>query len=276
MTHEGARVAGFSDAQKIGVVGDTHGDMGHLLQAAKTFADRGVTTLLQLGDFGFIWPGQNWNVTLDRLDRRLARLGSTIYFLLGNHDPYPLMNEFSVGSDGLQWVRGNLACIPRGWGTVIGNKYTFAALGGANSIDRQFRIPGRDWWPEEQITETDLARLGDDDSDVLAGHEAPLFVPSLDRHLTTLPRWPAEADSYANESRRMFHRAVLQTRPQLTLGAHYHHFIDETVTFSDGEVEFPCRVVVLDKNGPGVSLAILHTRTLDLTFLHRNGAVAEH
>lgn len=264
-------VEGFSDSVEIGVMGDVHGDLGHLLQVATMFARRGVTTLLQLGDWGFVWPGENWSITLDKLDRRLGRLGSTLFFLLGNHDAYPLVESFPESADGLRWLRPHLACVPRGWRTVIGGKHQFAALGGANSIDRQYRTPGRDWWAEEQITDLDLIRLGTREADVLVGHETALGIPTLDSFLASRPRWPVDAE-YANTSRAQFHRALLQTRPRLTLSGHHHRHIDETVLYTDGRGAFTCRVVVLDQNGPGISQAILDTQTLDLTFFHRNGS----
>ncbi|MET0843370.1 MAG: metallophosphoesterase [Mycetocola sp.] len=272
--NSGNRVPGFSDVRQIGVMGDVHGDLGHTLQVATMFARRGVTTLVQLGDAGFIHPGENWGIVVGKLSRRLARLGSTLYFIPGNHDAYALLARFPVGQSGLHWIRANVAFVPRGWRTVLGDRHTFASLGGANSIDREYRTAGRDWWPQERILNADLARLGHTHADVLAGHEAPLFVPSLDRHLSTLPRWPADAETYALESRQMFHRAVLQTRPRLTLSGHYHCHIDEQVTFSDEGSTFLCRVVVLDKEGPGISQAILNTQTLGLTFLHRDGTEA--
>jgi hypothetical protein len=276
MTDHVRPVPGLSDAHEIGVMGDVHSDLGHTLHVAGMFARRGITTLLQLGDWGFIWPHENWGVVIDKLDRRLERLGSTMYFIAGNHDAYPLLSRFPIGVDGLQWIRPQIACIPRGWRTVIGGTHSLAALGGANSIDRHYRTPGRNWWAEEQITEDDLTRLGGQKTDVLIGHEAPLGVRSLDSHLLSRPRWSVEEEWYANRSRGMFHRAVLQTRPQLTLGGHYHFHVDESVTYTDEKGAFTCRVVLLDMNGPGVSQAILHTASLELTFLHRNGAPARN
>lgn len=70
----------------------------------------------------------------------------------------------------------------------------------------------------------------------------------------------------------MFRRAVLQTHPQLTLGAHYHRHVDEMITVP-WEPPYQVRVVVLDMNGRNrINLAILDATTLQLEFLYRNGA----
>jgi hypothetical protein len=43
-------------APRIGLLGDLHGDMEHLLLVAKTMREHGVFVMVQLGDFGFVWP----------------------------------------------------------------------------------------------------------------------------------------------------------------------------------------------------------------------------
>ncbi|GHD46846.1 hypothetical protein D9V29_09220 [Mycetocola manganoxydans] len=276
MVETGTLVSGLSTANEIGVMGDLHGDLAHAFRVSAVFANRGVTTLVQLGDWAAIWPRENWHAAVDKLSRRLSQGGQQMYFLDGNHDAHTILARFPIGPDGLRWITPNIAHIPRGWRTTIGGNRTLAALGGANSIDLQHRTEGVDWWSaHEQITEADLKALGPQDADVLLGHEVPFGVPSLDRHLAALPRWPFEAEWYARRSRYMFHQAVMQTRPKLTLGGHYHHFVDDTVSYTDGAGSFTCRVVVLNKNGSGISQAILDTHTLGLTFLRRNTTEAE-
>ncbi|QYF74878.1 metallophosphoesterase [Cryobacterium sp. PAMC25264] len=250
-------------------MGDLHGDLGHALQAFQTFAQNDVRVILQLGDWGVLWPGQNWQTDLNKMSRALSRHHQTFYFVDGNHDWHPKLQEFPVDLDGLRWISGNVAHLPRGYRSVIGGRFTLAALGGGNSTDRDLREEGKTWWPEEQIADADLERLGNDRVDVLVGHEAPLMDEAdQDRRSTELGIPPKEA-AYAAHSRFMFRRAVLQTRPRLTLGGHYHRFVDETLTLPGAP---PTRVVVLDMNGPQrVNMAILHTQTLELDFLHRNG-----
>ena len=272
--HAPYTVPTLSTVNQIGLMGDLHGDIQHALNAFKTFADRGVTCILQLGDFGILWPGSNWQRDLRKISGALARHHMAMYFVEGNHDFHPKILQYPVDADGVRWLTANVGHLPRGYRTDIGGKFTLAALGGANSIDRRFREEGVSWWPEEQITEADLRRLGSERVDVLVGHDAPLMDEhDLDRRAQDLGFSPADID-YAAASRVMIRRAVLHTRPQLTLGGHYHRFYDQTLALP--RETHLTRVVVLDRDGKDrVNLAILTTGTLELEFLHRNGAPAE-
>jgi hypothetical protein len=257
-------------ATHIGVMGDLHGDLEHAIEAFQTFATRDVRCIIQLGDLGVLWPGGNWQTDLRKLSRALARHAMSMFWVEGNHDYYPQLFDYAVAGDGLRWITANVAHLPRGFRTLLGERFTLAALGGANSIDFRFREAEVSWWPEEQISDADLRLLGSERADVLIGHEAPL-IADPDASTNALDAGYSVDDiRYAAASRMMFRRAVSQTRPRLTLGGHYHRFYDESWTLP-GETR-PTRTVVLDMNGKHrVNLAILSTTTLDLEFLYRNG-----
>lgn len=259
----------LSAALRIGIVGDTHGDMGFMLSTFRTMHGRGIRTLVVLGDFGFIWPGRNWDNDLDKLSRRLRDTAQTLFFVDGNHEDFTRLYTFPVADDGLRWVRPNIAHIPRGWRTTLMSGRALAALGGANSIDAAERRAGTSWWREESITETDLALLGDRRADVLIGHDAPLDVPQLDSWLKeSSARWSTSGLEYADAGRAMFHRGFMQVRPALYLGGHYHHHVDEFIDY-DEDNRFTSRVVLLDMNGAeqAHNLAILDAETLEIEYL---------
>jgi len=264
----------LADAERIGILGDLHGDLGHTLIVAGAMSTRGVKVLLVLGDWGFIWPSFNWGNLLDKLSRRLARHDQTMYFVDGNHEWFPRLYELPISSDGIRWVRPNIGHLPRGYRSAVGGHRTLAALGGANSIDRHMRAEGLTWWPEESITDEDLASLGDESVDILVGHDAPLHVPTLDSILaSTAHHWPADALTYAAAGRAQFHRGFMQVRPRLSLSGHYHRHADEQVTYGNGPSSFTTRIVVMDMAGPGrISHAILDVDTLDVQYLYRDGA----
>ena len=260
----------LSMVSRIGVMGDLHGDLEHALEASRTFASRDIHVLLQLGDFSMLWPGRQSR--LDKLSAALTGQKQTLYFVDGDQEWHSKLLELPVSADGVRWITDNIGHLPRGFRTVIGGRFTLAALGGANSPDRGRRTEGKNWWRSEQITESDLASLGYDHADVLVGHEAPLpdegeiLRREFERGLS-----PYDA-AYASGSRFKFRRAVLQTHPQLTLGAHYNRFLDELITVP-WEPPFLVRVVVLDRSGrKRINLAILDTATHDIEFLYRNGA----
>ena len=258
-------------ASHIGVLGDTHGDLEHVFHISRMMAGHEIQALLVLGDFGFIWPEPKSSRNLDRLAKRLAEHSQTLYFVDGNHEYFPKLLEYPIADDGLRYVRPNIVHLPRGTRLTLKGGLTLAALGGANSADRHLRVPGKEWWAEEQIQDSDLAALGHDPVDVLVGHEAPMPLPTLDRNLPELAAMrPPEINEYIAEGRRQFTRGFMQVRPRLFMGGHYHRHLDETLSFGHGDDTFESRVVILDMNGrKGVNSAVLNTSTLELRFLDR-------
>ena len=258
----------LSTAARIGLLGDTHGDMEHVLAVSARMHKHCVRTLLVLGDFGFIWPGRNWGTDLNKLCRRLAARQQSLFFVDGNHEDFTRLYRYPVGADGLRWLRPNIAHIPRGYRTVLNSGKTLAALGGAASVDVRHRMAGQSWWPEETITDQDLEVLGHQHACVLVGHDAPIGVPTLEAHLAATNHWwPTSGLTYSARGRHMFHRGFLQVRPTLYLGGHYHLHVDATVEFDDGADKFTSRVVILNMNGfATISQAILDVDTLQLDF----------
>ena len=238
-------------------------------------AARGIKHLVVLGDFGFLWPGHNWGIDLDKLSRRLTMAGQILAFVDGNHEGFDILLKFPIADDGLRWIRPNIVHIPRGYRTVLESGATLAALGGANSVDIGHRVLGRSVWSEESVTEVDLAALGHHRADILIGHDAPLNLPTLDAWLAATDHgWPPAGRAYSAAGRAMFHRGFLQVQPRLYLGGHYHRHIDELVTYPAGDAEFQTRVVILDQGGPAsaTSQGILDVETLELEYIARDNA----
>jgi hypothetical protein len=270
-------------ARKLGLIGDLHGDQTHFYTVAQTMWARGISVLICLGDWSMVWPGEPWNKTLDRMSRRLAAKGQTIYVVEGNHDWIPRLHQFAQDDDGLRRLRFNVILFPRGYRTTLAplNEatpgLTLAVLPGANSVDREYRTEGSDWWPDEAINDEDLAVLGSERADILLGHEAPLGVQEIEDEIEkNADGWSESARAYAAEGRRQFHRGFLAVRPRLSLGGHWHRHVDTILEFNDDTQRFSCRVVILDMNGADtLGQAILDTATLHLEFFTRSDSKVE-
>jgi len=267
-----ARPCPLTLAEHVGFVGDLHGDLGALLAAARSLRGLGVDIGIAAGDFGFVWPGVNYKRTLDKISNRLQDLDFTLYFVDGNHEWFPELFTYPVGVDGQRRVRENVIHLPRGYRTTLTSGREFAALGGANSIDRDERREGHDWWPEETISESDLVSLGDGPVDLMVGHDAPLRVPSLDWALAANELGLSEEmQEYSFAGRRALHRGFSALQPELYIGGHYHRFIDEIVDFDDWRSTFRTRVVLLDQASQGnQSTAIVDSSTLEVVILGQN------
>lgn len=256
----------LSVAKHIGVLGATQGDLDYLLTAMKTMLSHGAETIVILGDFGFVWSRKSSSQGLDTISAELSVHEKTLFFVDGNHEDFSELSNYPVSDDGVRWVRPNIGHLPRGYRAVLASGDTLAALGGANSIDKDLKVGGHNWWEEESITDADLKSLGTEPVDILIGHDAPLQLPFLDAALVdTGSSRSQEMRDYAEAGRRQFHRGFLQVRPKLYLGGHYYVTGDQTVSYSDDGESFETRVVLLSAiRSPHTSQAILDVLTRDV------------
>lgn len=206
-------------------VGDSHGDLA-FLQAACTHAmEEGCSRVFQVGDFG-LWPpddnADRWLLCLDAIveDARLE----AIHFLDGNHDWHERLGLYRDLAD--QDADGFLVCSPatRVRYAARGHRWswdglTWAALGGAFSIDWRGRTKYVSIWPDEQPSEGDLDRLiAGGRVDVLLTHDCPLGVEFGDTGFYL----PASDQEAADSTRRLIRRAVTHLEPQLVVHGHWH------------------------------------------------------
>ncbi len=273
---------------RIGLVGDVHGSLPIARIAIERLAEQGVRDIHFLGDWGFLWrslrshyapgagtPGADRSPRSDggsfieqlgpgaqhelgALTEVLDRAGAIAWVTGGNHENYDVWDAVPRDTDDIGWVTERIALLPRGWRAVTKAGTVLASLGGANSIDRFERAPGRSWWPQESITDADLAALGTEPVDVLIGHDCPRTTTLLHRLIPNEHHWNPRGLEYAHDGHRVFQRAVEQVRPHLTIGGHYHLHVDTTEEFTDaGGDPFTCRCVTLQADGHWPTYALL-------------------
>ncbi len=243
---------------KILLVGDTHANTPWFHDVVLPAAARlDVDRLLIVGDFGY-WPG--------RADEFLEAAASSpvpVLFIDGNHEDHPALTHdvtvarHELGLTSLDPVplAGSLTYLPRGSRLVVEGR-TLAFLGGARSIDRAWRTPGVDWFLEEAVHQTDLARLAAGGAcDVLITHDAPsrTQLPLLADH--EIPEvWRRERPA-CDEHRRRIDEACAATRPAWLVHGHYHLRWTGEAVYEWGRIE----VVALAEDGtsPYENLALL-------------------
>lgn len=250
---------------RIGLLGDPHANLLWTNRAIERLAARGGRQIHVLGVFGFVWHGApKERRDLEWIDEVLETQGVQLLITGGNHEGYDaLERDYPQDRDGYRSLAERIVWLPRGWrgATVAGT--TVANLGGANSIDRPRRQPsvdgrGGSWWPQEQITDADLAALGTAQVDVLLAHDAPITAELVRRLEPSRHRWTAAGLNYANDGQRMFHRAVEQVRASLIISGHYHLHLDATEMLSPAAAEaFQTRSVILNCSGEPASAAVL-------------------
>ncbi|MPV36708.1 metallophosphoesterase family protein [Georgenia subflava] len=243
---------------RVVVAGDLHGNLGWATELVDRAAFHGLNLILQLGDFGALWPGDGGHFER-KLDRRLAARGVHLVFIGGNHDVWPALKKLPRLRSGFGALTDRIWWAPNGHRFPAGN-CTFGVLGGAYSIDQDARELRLDWWPDEEPTQDEVDLLGEEPLDVLLTHEAPLGVPLLSGF--GLP-----AGHRADRTRELVTQAVNRTTPSLLMHGHWHQRRTHQFERGDGGTT---RVESLgmdgDKTGDAV---ILDLATLEVVPLPR-------
>lgn len=203
----------------VAFLGDIH-DFYEVLKLAPSKAE----LIVQLGDFGFI----------HRNPCTITPLVET-WFIDGNHDSIELLHSLEPTwppdeKDKIQ-TSPNLFYIPRGSVHKIGNSIV-GFLGGADSIDLQFRTEGVDWFRDESIKISNVSRLEKE----LVNHK------NLDILVTHAP--PSKTikrifmgNKEPSPSAVMVDYAVKYFKPALLICGHVHFDTTDDVSYPDTIVE---------------------------------------
>lgn len=238
----------FTDpGHRILFLGDTHTRTDQMYKALDVAVANGCSRIFQVGDFGY-WEHEPWGVEfLDDIDRYARYVGVDIYFLDGNHDNIRLLME-KYGSnkdpEGFVIVRPRVRYAPRGHIWTWSGK-TFMALGGAYSVDKNWRLAqeqhaaddadepvsfhrGTWWFPEEEITDAELDRYltaAPPKIDVLLTHDKPRG---------SNPGWNRKdsPDCYPNQDR--IQAAVRATAPNVLIHGHLHYRYEQMMQHDRG------------------------------------------
>lgn len=225
------------------LIGDTHGDGRFLGQVIQREAERGVTDLCQLGDFGFVLDNKVGSKNIQLVSDFAVKHGVTLRVLDGNHENFPLLKRLGADPDALEPVEiaPNIIYLPRGSTFDIGGRM-YMAFGGAFSIDKWDREPGESWWSEEAITQEQVDRVDHSQVDVLLSHDSPVMAGGL-FHYMIVNNYKVDPDSQANRDK--LREVYDKVMPDEVFHGHYHHSYETVVEESWADV----RVIGLSCNG---------------------------
>ena len=153
----------------IMVIGDVHGrfgDMNSLLNKKKP------EIVLQLGDFGY-WP--RFANHVDKFGNKIKitepKAGKAkIYWCDGNHEDHHSLKNAPL--DGQLWP--NVFYQRRGSTITLPDGRVVLFMGGAESVDKQYRTEGKTWFPEESITQADIDAIPTGKIDIIVSHTCPM------------------------------------------------------------------------------------------------------
>ena len=200
------------------LAGDWHADAAHAVRVIDAAADRGVTKVVQTGDFGY-WPRHPTGVQyLNRVAARCVERGVSVWFCDGNHEDHSRLWHGSA--------RGPTAVAPSVWwvprGTIVewnGRRLLF--MGGAVSVDQPRRTPGFDWFPQEIPSDRDFERAHSvGPVDVVIAHEG---LPDTPLQSTYRAFIPPEIVELADNVRTKMGELADHLSPDLWVHGHWHH-----------------------------------------------------
>jgi hypothetical protein len=221
--------------KKIIVCGDTHAGWNTLNTLINT---KSPELLLQCGDFGY-WPSFHGGVErkMDAYGRPASDLDgmplftkpfdaygvknpkTIIRFAPGNHEQWndllyreEVTKNFEVMPQVFFQTFGSIITLPDG--------RTVMFCGGARSIDKDQRIPGIDWFEQEEITYREMSRLESINQkiDIIISHTCPeIFLEQL-KSKGIITRHNECRDS----SRNALMWVLEKFRPSLWFFGHFH------------------------------------------------------
>lgn len=157
--------------EKYRIIGDVHGKMGQYLAILDHAKIKGIERSIQVGDFGIGFqpnPVELYDV-------------HNHWFIRGNHDsPMGCRDEPNYIPDGTFW-----------------EKESIMFVGGAVSIDKEYRTPGVSWWEDEELSMEELYNIYDKyvmtKPRVMITHETPEFI--ADQVMASVSRTKYEISS---------------------------------------------------------------------------------
>ena len=142
----------------IYVTGDTHGRQIMWDTCIHPFLKEG-DTIVVTGDFGVgFFDGRYWpeEMFYDELEKQKY----TVLFLDGNHEDFNKLKNYPIEQwhgGRVQFLRKNVIHLMRGELYEFGGKKVFC-FGGGYSLDKEYRVEGKTWWPEEMPSEEEYQR----------------------------------------------------------------------------------------------------------------------
>lgn len=248
------------DPHDVAFVGDIHGKPAAFEHTLATALNRGVTTVVQVGDF-WIYDAPKEPAKLERIIARVCRDAGVdpdlvdYRFIDGNHENFDRLTPDATAPVP---VSGHVTYMPRGTrARLAGAELLFC--GGASSTDRAHRTEGKTWWPAENITDAQLDRAlaaaadaGRGPVDVLVTHETT--TAAFGALCATGGHALDKLDDAAGDANRAkLDRLVAATRPRALVHGHHH---TRHVSVHDGVPD-----IALSLETRAGSVAILDTDT---------------
>lgn len=146
---------------KILITGDIHNNFGNL---NSLICKKKADLCICCGDFGY-WPNTKWAKPLSDIKLQGTK---KILWCDGNHEHFWFLKNRKTDE-----LEPGIIYMPRGSVYTLPDGRNILFMGGADSIDKNLRKIGIDWFPEEVITQKDFYNLPDCKIDIFITHTCP-------------------------------------------------------------------------------------------------------
>lgn len=243
--------------ERVGAVGDLHGNVRWVqaLLPAMHRHDPSIRTVLQVGDYGFEHSGRGTHP----VDFWAEKSGiERVLVTLGNHEAWEKISPAQEATPGSAIRASEVVwLLPRPFRFTIAGREVLS-LGGASSVDKAFRTPGKDWFEDELITEEmENAAIAAGAADVLLTHESPVEAPPevLAIIASNPDGYPPDAMAISAAQRERVQRVSNAVRPAMHFHGHMH-------TYGSVDRDNGRRVFSLDRDTRAGNAGILDMKTL--------------
>jgi hypothetical protein len=240
----------------ICITGDTHGTidiskLNHVASALRKVDDENHYMIIA-GDFGMIWQQSYSDSQINTKDmiaiRRVYEKKPWItLFVDGNHENFDILDNLPVTE---KWGGKVHEITPYCYHLMRGEVYDIEgvkilALGGAHSVDKAYRKPGVSWWPQEELSEADVANAKanlakhNNEVDFVVSHACPQHVLSFFE--SQLPPWDASWWGPKGEDKtcKRLSDATKDAKYKAWYFGHYH----EDLTFHDSDTDIDYKML---------------------------------
>jgi Icc-related predicted phosphoesterase len=194
---------------KVLITGDLHMEFGQLNELINK---KKPDMIICAGDFGY-WPNISWGVPLTNICLQKAK---KLLWCDGNHEDHWALRDRTTDE-----LAPGIIYMPRGSTYTLDDGRTIMFMGGAHSIDKQWRTVGVDWFPEEIITQKDMVNLPDVKVDIIISHTCPGELVT-----TLLKHYPEKGFEPSNEALTELWKMY---KPSLSFFGHWHHYQEGTL-----------------------------------------------
>lgn len=144
---------------RIFVTGDCHGSLNKIIDFIEKY-DLQNDGIIVCGDMGLYWRCDQKDAEENIKFYEEHCRGTHLYWLDGNHENFDIINSWNCDKNYLYNNSEHIHYCPRGLITNIelanGNIKKVLFMGGADSVDKIWRVEHISWWKDESITDEDI------------------------------------------------------------------------------------------------------------------------